>query len=77
MDETEMVDRVRSRLNKLCPGHGMRVSYDVESDTVRIFVPEDGKKREFTIIGVFKAGDGVVIDSRLWAACKEWTKLQE
>ncbi len=40
MDEIEMVEQVRSWLDELCPGHGMRVSYDNTDfrEVVSVFV---------------------------------------
>ncbi len=78
MDETEMVDRVRSRLDELCPGHGMQVSYDntVFREVVSVFVVVEGEKRELAVI-VEKPGREVWNDARLQAACEKWTELQE
>ncbi len=82
MDDTEMVDRVRNRLDELCPGHGMQVSYDNTDirEVVSVFVVVEGEKLELTVIGreyLEKPGREAVNDARLLAACEKWTELQE
>ena len=82
MDETEMVERVRNRLDELCPRHGMQVSYDNTDirEVVSVFVVVEGEKLELTVIGkefLEKRGREVWNDARLQAACEKWTELQE
>jgi len=69
----EMESHVESRLAELCPGTGLRPSYDQDRDVVSIRMPPDEGGTEVGLVGegLFRGQmESAGIDARIRAACE-------